>query len=162
MWGLLLEVLRVVDDMLDWVHVVLQFGDLTNQPSERLLGADYVAEREAGLSGGDGEAGGDGENGDDEGEEETEHVDSNTQSTLVRDSQPVSPGTERSVLRMPSDGGANKPVFDVHPPLALLPDRSVSPYARIVARPARDSEKRAYNEDRRMASNRFSSRALDR
>jgi hypothetical protein len=84
------------------------------------LGADYVAEREAGLSGGDGEAGGDGENGDDEGEKETEHVDSDTQPTLVRDCQPVSPGTEKLVLRTQSDEGSNKPVFNVHPFLALL------------------------------------------
>jgi hypothetical protein len=121
-WGLLLEVLRVVDDSLDRVHVVLQFGDLTNQPSERLLGADYVAESETGLSRGDGEAGGDGEDGDDEGEEETEHVDPDTQPTLIRDCQPVCPGTEKSVPRTRSDGGANKPVFDVHPFLALLPE----------------------------------------
>ena len=65
----LLEILPIVNDALDRVHVVLQFGDLTNQPSERLLGHDDVAERDTGLRRGDGEPGGDGEDGDDESEE---------------------------------------------------------------------------------------------
>jgi hypothetical protein len=83
------------------------------------LGADDVTEREAGLSGGDGEPGGNGENGDDKGEE-TEHIYSNPRPTLVRDRQPVSPGIEKSVLCTRSSGGANKPVFNVHPLLTLL------------------------------------------
>ena len=76
---------------------------------------------ETSPSGGDGELGGSYENGYDESEGETEHINSNTQPTLIRDRQSVSPGTEKSVLRTrQSDGSANKPVFDVHQVLALL------------------------------------------
>jgi hypothetical protein len=62
-----------------------QFSNLTDQPSEGLLGADDVAEHETGLSWGDGEVGSNGENGDDKSEEETELVDSNAQPMLVCD-----------------------------------------------------------------------------
>jgi hypothetical protein len=65
----LLEVLGVMDDTLDRVHVVLQFGDLTNHPSEGLLDADDVTERDTGLGRGDGKPAGDGKNGNDESEE---------------------------------------------------------------------------------------------
>ena len=108
-----------MDDALDGVHVILQFGDLTNEESEGLLDADDVTERDAGLGRGDGEPGGDGEDGNDEGEEDTEHIDSDAQPTLIRDCQPVSPETERSEPCTPSDRGRKKPILDVHPILAL-------------------------------------------
>ena len=84
-------------DALDGIHVVLQLSDLTNEESEGLLNADYVAERDAGLGGGDGEPGDDGEDGDDKSEKKSERIYSQTQPTLVRDSQPVSPRTQGSI-----------------------------------------------------------------
>ena len=71
---LLLEILGVVGDAFDRVHIVLQFCDLTNNDSEGLLNAGYVAEGDAGFGRGDSEPGGDSEDGDDASEKETEEI----------------------------------------------------------------------------------------
>ena len=115
----MLEVLRIVEDTFDRVHIVLQFGDLTNQEPEGLLNADYVTERDAGLGRGDGEPGGDSEDGDDESEKKAEQIHSHTQPTLIRDRQPVSPGMQESASFTRAVEETDKPILDVHPILAL-------------------------------------------
>ena len=79
-------------DAADRIHVVLQFNGLVNKESEGFLNTDNVSESEVGFSGGDGKPGDDGKQNDDK--DEGEKIDSHTQSTLIRDRQPVSPGLE--------------------------------------------------------------------
>ena len=68
MWRLLLEVLRVVKDAANRIHVVLHFNGLVNQESEGLLNTNDVGESEAGFSGGDGKPSDDGKQSDDKSE----------------------------------------------------------------------------------------------
>ena len=51
----MLGAIPVMHDALNGVHVVFQFGHLTNEESKGLLNADDVAEGDAGLEGGVGE-----------------------------------------------------------------------------------------------------------
>ena len=71
-----------MDDTLNAVHVILDLGALAHEPAERLLHADDVRERDAGLRGRDVETGADSEDGDDEGEENAEEIEADTQPAL--------------------------------------------------------------------------------
>ena len=68
---------------LDAVEVVLDLGALPDEPAERLLDADDVAEHDACLRGRDREARRDGEDGDDEGEEDAHAVEADAEPALI-------------------------------------------------------------------------------
>lgn len=86
---LLLELLGVVHDPLDAIEIVLDLGNLADEPAERLLDADDVTEYDTRLRGGDGEPRPNGEEGDNESEKDTHQVQPDPKPALIRDRQPV-------------------------------------------------------------------------
>ena len=79
-----------------------------------------MTERDTDLRGGDGESGGDGEDRYGQSEEDTEHIDPDSQPTGIHECQPIRPRAERLVHRAPYGRVPNKPVLNVDPILVLL------------------------------------------
>ena len=130
-----------MDDTFYGTHVVLQRGEVTKHPCEGLLDADGMSEHDTDLRRGDGEPGGDGEGGYDQSEENTEDIDPDTQPTLIRDCQPISSGARWSApCAHLIEEEINLFSIFIRSWFSFR-NRSVSPYARMVARPASDSEK---------------------
>lgn len=86
---LLLELLAVVDETLDRVHVVLDLRRLAHHPRKGLRDREDVGEDETGLGGRDGVACSDADEGDEDSEDRTTRVEAESEPTLVDDGEEV-------------------------------------------------------------------------
>jgi len=62
MWGLLFDLMTIVQDAFHGVHIILDFCRLSDKPPKCLLGGENIGEYEAGQTGRDGKASRDSKN----------------------------------------------------------------------------------------------------